>query len=170
MGFIALIAWFITVLGGLYMLAVWLIENDATNQRNSASRLPLPVILTHMTLAITGLALWISYLLLDRDALAWGALGLLGLIAFLGVAMFARWIPVYRTVGAPAEPVPVPASTYPSAFGGAQPASAALAIEASFDDTPPEGNFPLVVVVAHGLFAALTITLVLLSALGVGGS
>lgn len=169
MGFIALITWFITVLGGLYMLAVWLIENDATNQRNSASRLPLPVILTHMTLAVTGLALWISYLLLDRSILAWAAVGLLGLIVFLGVAMFARWIPVYRTSGAPAEPVPVPATAYPSAFDGARPAPAALAIESGFDDTPPEGNFPLVVVVAHGLFATLTVTLVLLAALGVGG-
>src|ERR1700722_13210609 len=161
MGFIALIAWFITVLGGLYMLAVWLIESDATNQRNTASRLPLPVILTHMTLAVTGLALWISYLLLDRTALAWGAVGLLGLIAFLGVAMFARWIPVYRTVGAAPEPVPVVAA-YPSAFASAQPAPAAPVAETSFD-TPPEGNFPLVVVVAHGLFAATTITLVLLT-------
>jgi hypothetical protein len=169
MGFIALIAWFITVLGGLYMLAVWLIESDATSQRNSASRLPLPVILTHMTLAITGLGLWISYLLLDRSVLAWATLGVLGLIAFLGIAMFARWIPVYRTTGAGAEPVRVPAIAYPSAFASAQPAPAAPAVETSFD-MPPEGNFPLLVVVAHGLFAATTITLVLLTALGVGGS
>jgi hypothetical protein len=169
MGFIALITWFITVLGGLYMLAVWLIENDATNQRNTASRLPLPVILTHMTLAIAGLAVWVSYLLLDRDGLAWTALGILGLIALLGIAMFARWIPVYRTSGAAAEPVPVPATAPTSAFGSAQPVPVAPAAEASLD-APPEGNFPLVVVVAHGLFAASTITLVLLTALGVGGS
>jgi hypothetical protein len=35
---------------------------------------------------------------------------------------------------------------------------------------PPERNFPLPVVVAHGTFAAVTITLVLLTVLGVGGS
>jgi hypothetical protein len=34
---------------------------------------------------------------------------------------------------------------------------------------PPERNFPLPVVIAHGAFAAVTITLVLLTALGVGG-
>jgi len=35
---------------------------------------------------------------------------------------------------------------------------------------PPERNFPLPVVIAHGAFAAATLTLVLLTALGVGGS
>ncbi len=34
---------------------------------------------------------------------------------------------------------------------------------------PPERNFPLPVVIAHGVFAVVTITLVLLTALGVGG-
>jgi hypothetical protein len=44
MGYLALIAWFITALGGRDMPAGWLIENDATDQRNPASRLPLPAI------------------------------------------------------------------------------------------------------------------------------
>jgi hypothetical protein len=39
-----------------------------------------------------------------------------------------------------------------------------------FDVGPPERNFPLPVVVAHGFFALVTITLVVLTALGVGGS
>lgn len=67
MRFVALIVWFITALWGLYMLAVWLIENDATRQGNSASRLPLPVILAHVTFAVTGLAVWVAYLL-DRKS------------------------------------------------------------------------------------------------------
>jgi hypothetical protein len=35
---------------------------------------------------------------------------------------------------------------------------------------PPERNFPLPVVIAHGTFAAITIALVLLTAFGVGGT
>ncbi len=35
---------------------------------------------------------------------------------------------------------------------------------------PPERNFPLPVVVAHGAFALATVTLVVLTAVGVGGS
>ena len=159
MRFIALIAWFVTALGGLYMLAVWLIENDASDRRNPASRLPLPLIVAHMTLAVSGLVVWVAYLLLDRDVLAWTALGILGGIALLGFTMFARWIPVYRTQGATPEPVPVPVGA------GLEPAQPAMVIQ----DGPPEGNFPLFIVIAHGLFAVSTIVLVLLSALGIGG-
>src|SRR5580704_9378389 len=149
MRFIALIVWFVTVLWGLYMLAVWLIEGDATRRGSSASRLPLPVILAHVTFALTGLGVWVIYLLLDRPALAWADVGVLGVIVTLGTAMFARWIPVYRSPGAEV-----------AALAAAQPVAG----------TPPEGNFPLVVVVAHGLFATSTVVLVLLTALGVGGS
>jgi hypothetical protein len=159
MRYIALIAWFVTALGGLYMLAVWLIENDATDQRNSASRLPLPVIVAHMTLAVTGLVVWIAYLLLDRRALAWAALCILGAIALLGFTMFARWIPVYRATGAVAEPERVPA-------GAAVESAPAVEVVRG---GPPEGNFPLFIVVAHGTFAVSTVVLVLLTALGVGG-
>ena len=159
MRFVALIAWFVTALGGLYMLAVWLIENDATDRRNPASRLPLPLIVAHMTLAVSGLVVWVTYLLLDRDVLAWTALGILGGIALLGFTMFARWIPVYRTQGVMPEPVPVPVGA------GLEPAQPAVVIQ----DGPPEGNFPLFIVIAHGTFAVSTVVLVLLSALGMGG-
>jgi hypothetical protein len=43
-------------------------------------------------------------------------------------------------------------------------------LEPKPDLGPPERNFPLPVVIAHGAFAAATITLVLLTALRVGGS
>jgi hypothetical protein len=160
MAYIALIAWFVTALGGLYMLAVWLIENDATDQRRSASRLPLPVIVGHVSLALTGLGVWVAYLLLDRRALAWTALCILCCIALLGFTMFARWIPVYRTADAVATPALVRSGA------AAEPARPVQFVDA----TPPEGNFPLVVVVAHGTFAVSTVVLVLLTALGVGGS
>jgi hypothetical protein len=160
MRFLALIAWFVTALGGLYMLAVWLIENDATDQRNSASRLPLPVIVGHITLAVAGLVVWVAYLVLDRAALAWTAFGILGGIALLGFTMFARWVPVYRRAGPVREPEQVPVGA------GFLPAPAVEVI----GDGPAEGNFPLFIVVAHGTFAVLTVVLVLLAALGVGGS
>ena len=156
MRFIALLVWFITALWGLYMLAVWLIENDATRQENAASRLPLPVILSHVTLAVSGLVVWVLYLLIDRSALAWAAVGILVCIALLGFTMFARWIPVYRATDVMPEPVRVPVGADP------EPAQAPMIIQ----DGPPEGNFPLFIVVAHGTFAVSTVVLVLLSALG----
>jgi hypothetical protein len=36
--------------------------------------------------------------------------------------------------------------------------------------TPAEGLFPVPIVLGHGLFAGATVTLVLLTVLGVGGS
>src|SRR5262249_28099218 len=130
MAYIALIVWFVTLLPGLYMLTVWLIENDVSDA-TSASNLPSPIIFTHVTLAVTGFGVWVSYLLSDRDFLAWTALALIGLVDLLGLAMFARWIPVYR------EPaVPAAQSVLPAAQAAA-----------------PEGSFPVVVVFGHGVLA-----------------
>lgn len=148
MAYIALLTWFITILAGLYMLAVWLIENDATDKDVGTSQLRASVIFAHLTLAVSGLGVWVSYLIFDRQILAWTAVCIIGFIWLLGLAMFARWIPVYRE---PAVP------------GAAQVLPAAQA-------TPPEGNFPVLVVFGHGVLAVSTGVLVLLTALGVGSS
>jgi hypothetical protein len=161
MRFVALIVWFVTALWGLYMLAVWLIENDATRQGNAASRLPIPVILAHVGLAVTGLVVWVAYLLLDRPVLAWTAVGILVGIALLGLAMFARWIPVYRMAD---DDVRVPVGATVGATAGGTLAGR------SPRELPAEGSFPLLIVLAHGAFAVSTVVLVVLSALGVGGS
>jgi hypothetical protein len=161
MRFVALIVWFVTALWGLYMLAVWLIENDATRQGNAASRLPIPVILAHVSLAVTGLVVWVAYLLLDRPVLAWTAVGILVGIALLGLAMFARWIPVYRMAD---DDVRVPVGATVGATAGGTPAGRPSR------ELPAEGSFPLLIVLAHGAFAVSTVVLVVLTALGVGGS
>jgi hypothetical protein len=148
MAYVALITWFTTILAGLFMLTVWLIERDVSDRSTGASRLPVPVILTHLMLALTGLGVWVAYLILDRETLAWAAVAILGVIALLGLTMFARWIPVYR------EPVvPAAARVLPAAQAAR-----------------PESSFPLVVVLGHGMLAITTAVLVLLTALGVGGS
>ena len=169
MRFVALIIWFVTALWGLYMLAVWLIENDATRQGNSASRLPLPVILAHVTFAVTGLGVWVAYLLVDRPALAWAAVGILVAIALLGLMMFARWIPVYRMAD---EEMRVPVAAVPAGAAAAAPGAAPAGVAGlgSAREQPAEGSFPLLVVLAHGVFAVSTVVLVVLTALGVGGS
>jgi hypothetical protein len=149
-GIAAVITWFTGILAGLYMLTVWLIEKAEIPGHGAPSKLPAPVIVTHLLLALTGLVVWVAYLVTDRQLLAWVTFALLAVIALLGATMFARWIPVYR------EPVPV-TSTAPTP---GQPAMTGQA----------EGSFPVAVVAAHGLLATATITLVLLTALGVGGT
>ncbi|WP_336048103.1 hypothetical protein [Streptomyces sp. CA2R101] len=138
----ALIAWVITALGGFYMLGTWLSRGGA---KGGSSRLPVPVVFGHFALAAAGLVVWIVYLIADKDVLAWTAFGLLVPVALLGFAMLARWIPVYR----------------------ARSAAPAVAGEQS---GPAERYFPVPVVAGHGLFAVITVVLVLLTALGIGGS
>ncbi|GHD24393.1 hypothetical protein [Streptomyces galbus] len=147
----ALITWVITALGGFYMLGTWIQRGGIRQQQSGTSRLPAPVIFGHFALAAIGLVVWIIYVIADKGALAWTSFGLLLPVALLGFVMLARWIPVYRdraTAGAPA-------------------AAAAPATDAA---VPAERHFPLGVVLAHGLFAVVTLVLVLLTALGVGGS
>ena len=146
MAYAALITWFAAVLLGLYMLAVWLIENDVTDRGAAPSRLPVVIIFTHLGLAAAGLAMWVVYLVLDRRVFAWTAIAILGVIAALGATMFLRWIPVYRE---------------PETRATGQLSTAA-------HSGPAEGNFPVAVVAAHGLFAVTTLVLAILAALGPG--
>jgi len=148
MGVAALISWLVTALIGLYLLAVWLIENDVTRKGAAASRLPGPVILGHVLFALTGLAVWVVHLLSGSAAWGWAALGILVGIAALGLTMFTRWIPVH------------------TAFVKAE---STRGMSADFD-FPAERAFPLTVVVIHGVLAVTTVTIVLLAMLGVGAS
>ncbi|MFI2608236.1 hypothetical protein [Kitasatospora sp. NPDC018619] len=146
----ALITWLVTALGGFYMLGVWIQRGGVRQQRTGTSRLPAPVLFAHFALAAVGLVVWIVYLAADKTALAWTAFGLLVPVALLGFVMLLRWIPVHRARTAPAA-----ARTAPAAAGA---------------DAPAERHFPVAVVLGHGLFAVVTVVLVLLTALGVGGS
>ena len=146
MGVAALISWFVTAFVGLYLVAVWLIENDVSQQGTVRSRLPGPVILGHILLALTGLVTWVVHLLFGSASWGWAALGILGGIAVLGLTMFTRWIPVHV------------------AFVAAESTRGSTA---EFD-FPAERAFPLSVVIIHGVLAVTTVTLVVLAMLGVG--
>ena len=91
----ALLAWIVTALGGLFLLAIWLIEYDPDFQRAAATRLPIPVLSGHVLLALGGLAAWVMYLITDDDELALITLADLALVATFGLTMAVRWIGVY---------------------------------------------------------------------------
>jgi hypothetical protein len=148
MSLAALFTWLITAGGGLLLLTIWLIEYDREFQSAAATRLPVPVISAHALLAVAGLVIWAGYLITDSPGLAWAAAVTLAVVATLGITMAARWIRVYR----------------------AHETVAATGARAGITTGPPERNFPLPVVVGHGIFAAATFVLVLLTAFGAGGS
>ena len=127
----ALFTWMGTVLGGLVLLVIWLMEYDRDFQTTVATRLPVPVISAHALLGVGGLLVWGFYLVTHEDPLAWITVAGLGIVAVLGLVMAARWLRVYRayaapaatpTVLSPARAIPVAATTsgWVSVAGGVQ--------------------------------------------------
>ncbi|HKR67531.1 MAG TPA: hypothetical protein VJT16_01640 [Streptosporangiaceae bacterium] len=180
---VALITWIVTALGGLYLLAIWLIEYDPDFQRAAATRLPVPIVSGHVLFAVGGLVVWLMYLVTDEDIFAYATVAVLAFVATFGLTMAVRWIGVYRSA---------PLTPRTAVFSGAQRGVAESARDAwtpresyaddstqiAFSDqvrpgelaVPPERHFPVSVVIGHGLFATVTIVLVVLTLLGVGGS
>jgi hypothetical protein len=165
----ALAAWILTAILGLYMFTVWLIEDDGSTDRTGSRRLRAPLVFSHAGLALGGLAVWLVYFYVDDDRLAWVSLIILAAVATLGVIMFRRWVPVHQqasgrrlgrpgTAGQPAAAVPPPGS----------PAAAARVTQLPAP-LPAERNFPVQVVLLHGVMALITVSLVVLVTLGLGG-
>jgi hypothetical protein len=137
----ALFVWVATVLVGLVLLIIWLMEYDRDFQSSAATRLPVPVISTHALLGIGGLLVWGLYLITDEERLAWATLADLGVVVLLGLIMAARWVGVYRAYAPPDS-------------------SPSMVIT-----VPPERHFPRSVVAIHGILAASAVALVVLSVL-----
>jgi hypothetical protein len=140
----ALITWVLTAGGGFVLLAIWLARGGMRQQAEGGNRIRPPLIMTHFLLAAAGLVVWIIYVVDDKDVLAWIAFAVLLVVALLGFTMFAIWLRRRQGRGAVAEAVT--------------------------PNTPAEQHFPVSVVGLHGLLAATTLVLVLLTAIGVGGS
>jgi hypothetical protein len=133
----ALFALVLTVLAGLVLLMIWLMEYDRDFQTAAATRLPVPLISAHALLGLGGLMAWGLYVLTDAQKLEWATVADLGVVAVLGLVMAARWIGVYRAYGAPG-----------SSLSG-------------LVTVPPERHFPRPVIVIHGISAAVAVALVL---------
>jgi hypothetical protein len=168
MSLIALFTWITTASLGLYLLSIWLIEYDKDFQADAETRLPPLVLVAHVALGGGGLIVWAYYLFFDNDDLAWIATGAVLLGASLGTFMAFRWFAVYQAKRKLQRLEGITRAWHRGSVAvldrpDAPPADSPRA-------GPPERNFPLPVVVAHGLFATATITLVVLTAAGVGGS
>jgi hypothetical protein len=160
----ALILWILTAGGGFVLLGTWIAKGGA-RRSGAGSRFPVPLILGHFLLAAAGLVLWIAYVATNSDATGWTAFGLLAVVALLGFSMFALWVPTYRaahrSIGTTTgEPL------HPSGSSAVTTAPAATTVSAG----PAERHFPVPIVIGHGLLAATTLVLVVLTMAGVGGS
>jgi hypothetical protein len=129
----ALAAWLVTAGLGVSMMARWIFR---VRRQGSGQR---PVLnFAHLGLALTGLLVWISYLVTSVTGLAWAACGLLLAVASLGMALVFLG----------------PASTATAHPPGDGPAHA--------------GHPPVFVIAAHVTVACVTILLATLAAIGAG--
>ncbi|HZM32384.1 MAG TPA: hypothetical protein VFB77_17930 [Acidimicrobiales bacterium] len=133
----ALIAWLLTATGGFVLLGTWIAKGGHRRDAARPSRFPPGLVFGHFLLAALGLVLWIVYLAADSDGLTWVAFAIVAVAALLGFALLFRWLPQVRDRAAPS---------------GDATATA-------------EAQFPIPVVVLHGLLGATTLVLVLLAAL-----
>lgn len=124
MAIATLATWLLTVSLGVYMLRTYIARGGPRMQRARGDGLPPLVIFGHASLAITGLALWISYVVTGLAALAWTAAGLLMPVVGLGAAMVTIWTP-YPTPGPDRAGLPGRAAATGGVF--AEPAEDALA-------------------------------------------
>jgi hypothetical protein len=151
----ALILWILTAAGGYVLLATWLSKGGADS---AGSNFPSALVFGHLLLATAGLLLWIIYVATSRTGVGWLAFAVLALVALLGFTMFARWLPNFRGAGRHG-------AGDSTAGTGSGTAGAPVATMTTAIAEPAERHFPVPVVAGHGLLAAATLVLVLLTML-----
>jgi manganese efflux pump family protein len=165
LGTAALVAWLITASIGAYMARAWFRGGGRADDA-----FPPGVLLGHASLAITGLAVWASYVISGLAALAWAATGVLATAIGLGVSTVTLWTPYpVRSPPGPGRP-----DRPDGAAGPAGPAGPAFEItdemlHALLTSPPPaaprrrpQALVPLV----HGIGAITTFLLAVLTAVG----
>jgi hypothetical protein len=152
MAIAALITWIITAGFGAFMLARWASRGGVRHAEGAGTNLPPYRVFTHFGLAVAGLILWIIYLVTDSTLLAWIAFADLVVVASIGLIMVMQWAKDGR------------AAMSAAAASGGQFRADASGVDLA------EQHIPRPPVVLHGIFAVSTVVLVLLSALGIGGS
>src|SRR5580704_52429 len=94
MAIATLVSWLLTAGIGAYMLRTWFVRGGGRRaERGAGAGLPPVVVYGHASMAVTGLVLWISYVVAGLPALAWAAAGLLMPVVGVGVAMVTLWTP-----------------------------------------------------------------------------
>ena len=103
LGLMALAAWIGTAAAGSYLLAGWL-AHGGLHRRSLVTGVPPVTIVSHFTLAVAGLGTWIAFVATDVAALAWIAVGVIVLVAGLGMATLVAALPEPAAPAAPAAP------------------------------------------------------------------
>ncbi|HEX4656368.1 MAG TPA: hypothetical protein VH307_03200 [Streptosporangiaceae bacterium] len=170
----ALVAWLVTAGSGSYVLGTWISRGGTLRQRAGATGSPPAVIFGHFGLALSGLVIWVVYLIAGWPALAWTTVGVLLQVAGLGMTTVFIGLPgrapavVTGGVGPADRRALSTRGTDPAATGPVVTGTAVIgkADADSIGRASDRGSPSLLIVVGHGLLAITTLMLVLLAALG----
>jgi hypothetical protein len=182
---ITLISWLLTAGVGGYMFGSWIAHDGVRQQRANREGLGPGVIFGHVSLALTGLAVWTGYAITRWPPLAWSAVLVLMPAIGLGLSIVTLWVP-YPVAGgpgragggrlaAPAEEVlasRLTDSTLTHALTDAALASRLVdEVLASVTADParkrrPRGHAAALIPAGHGALALTTFLLAVLSAVG----
>jgi hypothetical protein len=144
----ALMSWIATAGVGATLVATWIERGGLRG--GGRRRLSTRLLLAHVSPAVVGLLIFVTYAITDVRALAWCACAILAFVAGWGVHNFVLWqqrrLGVLRaTTGSWNVPPTIAANPH----------------------LTPEQHFPVAVVVLHGLLGLTTFALTLLTAAGV---
>jgi hypothetical protein len=92
-GTAALIAWLLTASIGVYMLRTWIARGGLRRQRATGVGVPPGVVFSHASAALTGLAVWVSFLASGWHPLAWIGVALVCTAITLGICTVTLWTP-----------------------------------------------------------------------------
>jgi hypothetical protein len=102
LGLAALIVWLFTASIGVYMLRTWVARGGLRRQRTTGVGVPPAVVFGHASAALSGLTVWISYLVSGWRPLAWIGVVLVCAAISLGIGTVTVWTPY------PVRPDPAP--------------------------------------------------------------
>lgn len=91
LGLAALAAWLFTAAAGAYLIAGWRAGGGTRGPRR-AGLVPVTV-LSHFGLAVAGLGIWVAFVITWAPVLAWIGVGLIVLIAGLGMGALSAALP-----------------------------------------------------------------------------
>lgn len=169
MSIAALIAWLVAAGAGGYVLYSWMshgsrLRRGAGSSGADSVGVPPIVIIGHFSLALSGLAVWVAYLVTGWSALAWAAVVVLLPVAGLGMATLFVGLPGRRS-----GPVAETGSAEGAAGAGSAGTSAAQVTLVGARGTGTvsvRARLSPLIVFGHGALAVTTMVLVLLAALG----
>ena len=91
-GIAALLTWLVTAGFGIRMLTGWL-RHGGPRRARAAGGLPPSAVFTHAGLAVTGLLVWIAYLVSGVAGVGWAGVSVLLVVTAFGVALISLWLP-----------------------------------------------------------------------------